>query len=184
MPKKVRAEIVQPVTLEDSFDIVLNRLTKFEQDMMESNKRVYQAVGKFAGTAMTTAQAMADIAIDEAESSTDELTLGERLQNRLCLLRSEADALLLAAHSDEEIDRVLRLEHLIDRISCRIATLAQVMPDSSADKTAGKSNNAATDLAAMTKAQLCEMAKIQGLKGYSKLKKHELVDLLAAAKNG
>jgi hypothetical protein len=174
--KKVEVEIAKPITLEESFDIVLNKLKKLEQGMVTSDREVYRAVGEFTDSTVTFAQNMINVVLSP-EGKSPESVLNNQYQIDLCkrfeLLRNEADLLLLSANSNEEIDRVLKLEQLLDRITSRINALStdETIKPQDALQEDDLKNLSVTDLKAI--------AKERKLKNYTKLKKSELIALLS-----
>lgn len=176
--KKVKAEVVKPITLEESFDIVLNKLEKLEQDMVDSDKAVYRAVGEFVDSTVTVTQNIVDIALSPEQLNIDSISeddFCQELNKRFNLLRIEADQLLLTAYSDEEIERVLRVEKLLDRIINRINSL----PFNTTEHSNNRKEKSQTELENLSITQLKAIAKERKLKGYSNLKKDQLIELLS-----
>lgn len=174
MPKKVTVEVVQPVTLQESFDLSLSKLKRVKQRMQASDRELYRAVGEFATVATATAQAAADL-LEEAlpalpASPPEPLahpSLRDRLQARQVSLRQEADELLCTATTDADIDRALRLEQLLGYIEHRLNQLAPEPPQ--------------TDLSRLTVKQLRELAKEKGLKVAAKANKQTLIQQIQNA---
>ena len=163
-------DVIRPQKLEDSFDYVLNRLQDIRQRSAESDRQVYRAVGDFATAAQRTAAAADDLLTDLGDDPSPSQSLAQRLSDRWHTLRSEADELLCTATTDDGIDRVLKLEQLIDRIERR---LAQLMPPPAAPP-----SPASPSLEQMTVSELKALAKEQGITGYSRLKKADLIEQL------
>lgn len=171
MPKKVTGEVVQPVTLQESFDLSLNKLKRVKQRMQASDRELYRAVGEFATVATATAQAAADLledalpALPESQPEPPEPlahpSLRDRLQARQASLRQEADELLCTATTDADIDRALRLEQLLVYIEHRLNQLDSEQPQ--------------TDLSRLTVMQLRKLAKEKGLKVAAKANKQTLI---------
>jgi hypothetical protein len=159
----VNPEVIQPQKLEDSFDYVMNRLHEIRERTAQSDRQVYRAVGDFATAAQRTANA-ADELLTEIQNAPAPESLVQRLSDRWQELRQEADELLCRADNDAAIDRVLKLEQLVDRIERR---LIQLVPPPADD---------APSLEEMTVSELKAFAKAQGITGYSKLNKKALID--------
>jgi hypothetical protein len=100
------------------------------------------------------------------------------LEARLKSLRSEADGLLLAANSNEEIDRLTRLESLIDLINSRMKSLSLPIIEPPIKEVETLVKEVET-LDKLPVAKLKEMAKQRRLTGYSRLNKTQLIDLLS-----
>lgn len=163
MPKKVSVEVVPPVTLQESFDLSLNKLKRVKQRMQASDRELYRAVGEFATVATATAQAAADLleeALPALPASQPEPSAHSRLRDRLearqASLRQEADELLCTATTDADIDRALRLEQLLIHIEKRL-------------------NQLDPDLSELTVRELRELAKKKGLKVAAKANKQTLI---------
>jgi hypothetical protein len=176
--KNVEIEVVKPITLEESFDAVFHKLERLQQEMANSDTAVYRAVGEFVDSTVTVAQNMVNVALDSEDSNTQSVVpesampegdFREALCKRFEVIRSQADQLLLTADSNEAIERALKLEQLLDRITNRINSLISTEDDK-------KPITISKDLSVT---QLREMAKERNLKGYSKLKKDELIKELS-----
>lgn len=177
MPKKVSVEVVQPVTLQESFELSLNKLKRVKQRMQASDRELYRAVGEFATVATATAQAAADLleeALPALPTSPPEPpeplahpSLRDRLQAHRASLRQEADELLCTATTDADIDRALRLEQLLGYIEHRLTQLASEQPQ--------------TDLTRLTVMQLRKLAKEKGLKVAAKANKQTLIQQIQNA---
>lgn len=181
--KKVEVEVMKPITLEESFDAVFCKLERLQREMANSDTAVYRAVGEFVDSTVTVAQNMVNVALDSEDSNIQsvlpesgvpetalpESKFQEALRKRFEFIRLQADHLLLTADSNEAIDRTLKLEQLLDRITNRINSLIATED----------SNKPMVNLKDLSASQLKEMAKARNLKGYSKLKKDELIKELS-----
>lgn len=181
--KKVKTEVVKPINLEESFDIVFDKLEKLEKDMVDSDRSVYRSVGEFVDSTATVTQNIVDIALSGEQLNADSISeddFCQQLNKRFDSLRLEADKLLLQAYSDEEIERVLRLEKLLERIVNRINSLSVNATKPSNNKEEKlKTEKLKTELENLSTSQLKAIAKERKLKGYSRLNKSELIKLLS-----
>jgi hypothetical protein len=166
----INPDVIQPQKLEDSFDYVLNRLQEIRQRTAESDRQVYRAVGDFATAAQRTANAAEELLVEIQDSPPAE-SFVQRLSDRWQSARQEADELLCTANTDAAIDRVLKLEQLIERIERR---LVQLVPPPSTQPSSDK--DTVPPLEQMTVSELKDLAKIEGLTGYSKLNKKKLIE--------
>jgi len=171
----VAVEVVAPVTLQDSFDLTLTKLQGVKQRMQASDRELYRAVGEFATVTTATAQAAADllqdmtapVALTAAHPDNPPPPLRDRLQARQAILRQEADELLCTATTDADIDRALRLEHLLVHIKQRLSELEPPDPP-------------IANLSQLTVKELRQLAKAKGLKVAAKATKQTLIQQIQA----
>lgn len=110
-----------------------------------------------------------------------DLDIRDQLHEKWQKLRSEADQLLIQCVSDEDMSRALLYEQILDRIKLRIQSLSdkELMGDKKSEYARTATKDIDFDyLQSLSKSQLMELAKSVDLKGYSKLNKDGLIDLI------
>jgi hypothetical protein len=142
--------IVEPadsMTIVDSFQYAAKQLKDLEERMQKSDRELYRAVGEFVDSTMITVQNLASEGLDQDrllessvkqhqsnQSPSPHLEEGFRvrdltqydpqdmglLKQRYQFVQQEFKALLLTAFSNEEIDRLMKLDYLCSTLKKEI----------------------------------------------------------------
>ena len=133
--QSVKVEIApeESMNILESFEYASEQLRNLRERMEKSDRELYHAVGEFVDSTNQTIQNLVAEALDQTiapdpllNPTLPKVSFHEmhQLQERYQILRSEINALLLTAYTNEEIDRLKNLDYLSNLIKAKIQELS------------------------------------------------------------